>query len=174
MSGIRRVVAFALASVLAVGATACASNDDPAPVVAESGGEPAEVRVPSQIVGLSVAYEEIPTERVADVERPYVDSVAVFSLREEELLRATLQVTRLSGEARPQSPSFRRRIVEQLGTVRPIELHVGGTSVYSTAGTEQEVYVWFEGRGMYVLSVQQDFPFPRTLLRRLMDKDLSV
>jgi hypothetical protein len=46
--------------------------------------------------------------------------------------------------------------------------------VFATTAAEQTVFVWFDEEGMFVLSVQKDFKFPRTLLRRMIDLELSI
>jgi hypothetical protein len=135
--------------------------------------DPVRIALPSQIVGLKVAPEDV-SSQAKEVQRPYIDSLAMYSLRENDLLRATLQVTRFNRQARPNSASFRRSIIGLMGSSSPIELQVGKSTVYATAGSEQNLFVWFESRGAFVLSVHQDFEFPRTLLRRVIELDLEA
>ncbi len=164
----RYVLATLVVGVL-LGTTACTSKVDDAN--ADAG--PASIRLPQQIVGLQVGAEKVGSG-LKQVVRPYVDSVSVFSLREKELLRASLQVNRFNRAARPQDSDFRESIVSTIGGTSPLDLRVDDEQVFATTASDQSVYVWFEGDGMFVLAVQKDFPFPRTLLRRMVELDLSL
>ena len=165
--------AIALAAIVALASlSGCGSGDVQA---ADPGtGESAILPLPSQIAGLRVVAETLSEEDLAKIDRPYVDTISVFSLREKDLLRATIQIARFNRVARPDDNEFRGSIIGVLGGRRPVELNVGGTTINATAGTAQNIFAWFSGRGMFVLSVQQDYPFPRTLLRRLIDLDLKL
>lgn len=154
--------------VAAVGA-GCSASD--AQITQEPGR--AVVRIPSQLVGLTVQQEDI-GEGLVEIDRPYVDSVAVFSLREpDELLQATLQVSRFNSRARPNDAGFRGSIVSTVGSTKPQEIRVGDVMVSATSAASQEVFVWFTDDGFFVLSVSKDFPFPRTLLRRALNLELT-
>ena len=135
--------------------------------------EAPRVKVPSQILGLLVAPEDV-SAQTNDVERPYLDAVAVFSLREEDLLRATLQVGRFNRIARPNQAAFRKQVVSTVGGTVAEEMTVEGLSVYATSGTDQQLYSWIDGDGFYVLSIHKDFEFPRTLLRRVIRLHLEL
>lgn len=161
----RTLVAIALLLV----AAACGAETIETPGRAE----PPVVQLPSQLVGLNVVQEDIATD-LEGVQRPYVDSVAVFSLREEKILRATLEVARFNSLARPRESRFRGSIVSVVGGRKPAEIRVGDSAVYATTGTKQNIYTWFRGKGLFVLGVQEDFPFPRTLLRRMIDLELEL
>lgn len=160
----------ALAAVLiATTGFACAGGaEEIAPETAA-----ARLNVPQQLVGLKVAAERI-GKGLDAVDRPYVDTVAVFSLREDELLRANLQVNRFNRAARPEDRSFRETIVATIGGTTPLALRVDDKLVYTTSSGKQTVFTWFTGKAMFVLAVQQEFPFPRTLLRRVIGLDLNV
>jgi hypothetical protein len=161
----------AAAAISLVLLASCSSND----VAAEDEqATAASLNLPTQIVGLKVVPEELEEEDLDKVDRPYVDNLAVFSLREGKLLRATLQVARFNRAARPDDDAFRGQILGLLGGQQPFDINVGDTEVNTTTGTGQNVFAWFGGRGMFILSVQQDYPFPRTLLRRLIDRDLEL
>ncbi|HVL82218.1 MAG TPA: hypothetical protein VM840_11585 [Actinomycetota bacterium] len=166
-----RVAALVAAGALL--ATGC-TGDEPVRVL--PGGGPVRAPVinfPSQIVGLTVTPEDV-SKVVEEVRRPYVDSLAVFSLREEELLRATLQISRFNRLAKPREGRFRGSILQLLGSSRPLELRVGDQVVYSTSGNRQDQYIWFTDEGFFVLSVHQDYSFPRTLLRRVVEQDIQL
>lgn len=151
----------------AVAGAACAGGDGEARAAGASQIETPVVTIPSQLLGLRVQLEDV-SELVGDLEGAHVDSVALFTMREGDLLRATLQVSRFE-RGSPEGRGFRRQVVEQLGTRAPIELNIAGTNIFSTGGTQQSVYVWFEDGRMLILSVQQDFEFPRLLLRRTLE-----
>ncbi len=161
----------ALAAACVLTATGC---EGPA-TDANARTEAARLRLPQQVVGLQVGAEKV-GEKLKGVQRPYVDTVAVFSLREPDppVLQASLQVNRFNRAARPNDRAFRESIVATIGGTNPISLRVDDEPVYATTEAEQIVFVWFEGGGMFVLNVQKAFPFPRTLLRRLIELDLSV
>jgi hypothetical protein len=168
---LRRTLALASACLLALGAC---SGDEPVRVLPGGGDVRAPViSFPSQVAGLTVKAEDV-SEVVEEIRRPYVDSLAMFSFREDELLRATLQMARFNRLARPRDPSFRRSITGLLGGSRPLELRVGEQTVFSTSGNRQDVFMWFTDKGFFVLSVHQDYVFPRTLLRRVIDQDISL
>lgn len=129
------------------------------------------VSMPSQILGLRVEQEDVST-LIEEVDRSYFDSVGMFSLREDDLLRATFQLARFNFAARPNDARFRSSIIGLLGSSTPQQILVEDTIVYATSGSEQIVYVWFRDRAMFVLSVHRDFEFPRTLLRRALRVEL--
>lgn len=131
------------------------------------------IQIPDQILGLKVTSEDV-TEQVEEVERPYLDAVSMFSLREEDLLRATFQVSRFNRLGRPGSASFRRQVTAQMGGSVTEELRVEDLVVYTTSGAQQNVYAWIEDRGFFVLSVHEDFEFPRTLLRRVVNLNIEL
>lgn len=126
------------------------------------------VQLPRQILGLQVAAEDVAKE-FEKTKLSYVDSVGLFSMRENDLVRATLQVSRFNRLANPDSQSFRGLIINRLGTARAEILQVGNTDVYVTSGTDQQIFAWFEGRGFYILTTHRDYEFPRTLVRRVID-----
>lgn len=158
-----------LLALLGLAAAGC--SDGSASQAGENG--PGSLRLPSQVVGLRVQQEDI-TEELESVNRPYVDGVGVFSFRDDDLLRATLQVAHFNRLARPDDASFRRSVLATIGGRAPAELQIEGTTVTVTGASEQDVFAWFEGDSLLILGVAQDFEFPRTLLRRILQLDLRV
>lgn len=152
---------------LTVIATSCGNEASPVRVGAEPQVEAAGISLPGQIIGLQLREENV-DEKLEEVDRAYLDSVGLFSLRENDLLRATLQVGRLNALAEPNSASFRNQIIDLLGSTRPTPIQVNGQIVYLTTGNEQSIFAWFEGRGFFVLNVHREYPFPRTLLRQIL------
>jgi hypothetical protein len=164
----RSALVFA-ALPLVLASAGCANEAISSPGTAE----PAVLELPNQIVGLKVVQENVRAS-LKDVRRPYVDSVAVFSMREGDLLRATMEVGRFNSLARPKDSKFRGSIVSVVGGAKPVGIRVGEQDVFATTGTKQNIYTWFSDRGFFILGVQEDFPFPRTLLRRLIDLELEL
>lgn len=132
----------------------------------------AVVSLPSQILGLRVVEENV-TQQVRGVSGTYLDSLGLFSFREEDdLLRGTLQIGRFNDVAEPERRRFRDAIIAQLGSTVPLQLRVGERDVWLTSGTEQNIFTWFDPKGFYVLSVRSDYSFPRSLLRRLLETEI--
>lgn len=129
------------------------------------------LRIPSQLVGLTVGTEDI-SRQTASVKNSYADNIGMFSMREGDLLRATLEVAHLNALARPNNKGFQQSIVQLLGGSTPVPLRIGRITIYSTSGNKQTIFAWFNGRGMFVLSIHQDFEFPRTLLRKAVVLEL--
>ena len=154
---------LALFAILIVSNTACKSSQQ------ESGPVgPVSVEVPSQILGLSVIQEDVTGQVLPFKNRSYLDTFGLFSMREGDLLRATLQMGRFGQAAEEGDDIFRRQIIGLMGTSTPREILVGDQTVWSSIGTQQSVFAWFNGRGFYVLTVHKEFPFELTLLRKLM------
>jgi len=178
--GSARVLAVLLVLLAPALLVACSREANVARSVSSTGA--ARVSIPSQVLGLQVSQEDV-RGRIEEVQRSYLSAAGLFSLREGELLRATLQVGRFNRSARPSEPSFQRSIIGLMGASTPEEItihQVRGdrtlieTTVFATSGTDQNVFVWFGERTMYVLSVHQDYLFPRTLLRRLVQLDVQL
>jgi hypothetical protein len=74
----------------------------------------------------------------------------------------------------PNSAQFRASVIGLTGASRAQELKVGDIIVYSTTGSEQNIFLWFKERGLFVLSVHRDYEFPRTLLRRAVDLPIQL
>jgi hypothetical protein len=161
----RRTPGPLLLGVLLLTAVACRGGQGN-----QSTGAPApvSVEVPTQILGLSVTQEDVSGQVVPYKNRSYLDTFGLFSLREGDLLRATLQMGRFGQVADEDDDTFRRQIIGLMGTSSPREILVGEEIVWSSTGAQQSVFAWFKGRGFYVLTVHKEFPFELTLLRKLM------
>lgn len=161
------VAAFALLVV----AAACGGGSKAETISKPS---PAVVTLPSQIVGLRVVRENVGAE-LRGVSASYLDSLGLFSFREKSnLLRASLQVGRFNKEAAPNQARFRDAVIAQLGATIPVRIRVGETDVWLSQGTDQSIYTWFSKNAFFVLSVRSDYPFPRTLLRKLVEQEVVV
>jgi hypothetical protein len=138
------------------------AGDVPAPVVS----------LPKQLLGLEIVAENVDA-KLEGIRGSYLDGVGLYSFRQsDELLRATLQVGRFNAVAEPDEARFRNQVIAGLGSTVPEELRLGKERVYLTSGNEQNIFAWFDDEGFYVLSVRNDYPFPRTLLRRLVTADI--
>lgn len=163
--------AAAAACLLLVALGACGGDDQSEQVSAAASPaevEAAGVRLPNVLLGLEVRVEDV-SKQFQETKRPWIDNLGLFSLRENDLVRATLQVSRFNRAADPGSKEFRSAIIDNLGTVRPQEMRIGNTSAFLTTGNDQSIFVWFEGRGFFVLTTHRDYEFPRLLLRRLVE-----
>ena len=124
--------------------------------------------LPSDLLGLAVKKEDV-AEPVAKVPATFIDGLALYSLRHDELVQATLQVTRFNRRADVGSDKFRLAVVNQIGSSTPRPFRLGGRTVYLTTGTKQSIAVWFSGRYMLLLASRADYDEPRTLLRKALE-----
>ena len=99
------------------------------------------------------------------VKDPFVTDVGVWSLREGERLRATIEVARFAPDASPGRRSFQRSIIAQMGQSTPRIRRTGDTRVYIISANKQALYVWFTGIHLVVLSTSAEYRSPRSLLR---------
>ncbi len=163
----RRLAVAAFALLL--GAAACGGGSNAETIAKPSA---AVVNLPSRLVGLRVVRENVGAQ-LRGVSASYLDSLGLFSFRERSnLLRASLQVGRFNKEARPNQGRFRDAVIAQLGSTIPVRIRVGDTNVWLSQGTDQSIYTWFSGSAFFVLSVRTDYPFPRTLLRKLVGHEM--
>lgn len=150
----------------------CGGSEAPA----EAGRvSPPEIQLPSQMVGLTVGRENIESSLAQGADQPFVDSVGLFAFRErDDLLQATLQISRFTDEARPEDGTFRGAIVSRIGGTNPRRVRVGGQQIFVTTGRNQNVFIWFERKGFFVLTVRSDYTFPRTMLRRILNLGVEL
>jgi hypothetical protein len=87
-------------------------------------------------------------------------------------LRATLQVSEFNEVAPNDKERFRDSVIGQLGSSVPVELRVGDEKIFLSAGGEQNIVAWFDDFGFYALSVRGDYPFPRTMIRKLLSMEI--
>jgi hypothetical protein len=167
---LRRVLLMTSAACVLL-APACSSSEaetppTPAPASAY------EVNLPGQLLGLKVVSENI-RSNLSQIQQSYLQGLGLFSFREgNDLLRATLQVGRFNDVAETKKTKFQNAIIGQLGSSVPIRLRVGDRSVYLSTGSDQNIFSWFDEKGFYVLSIRSDYPFPRTMMRKLLKMEL--
>lgn len=124
--------------------------------------------LPSELLGLSVQAEDI-SGTIASEQQTYVEATTLYSLRSDELLQATLQVSRFNSDADADSPKFRSSLLNQIGGSRPRSVRLGRDTVYLTSGTKQQLATWFRGEHLLILATREDYPMPKSLLRRALE-----
>lgn len=166
MRSATRRVAGCVVAVAALAASACGNER-----VSGTAGDrivqlPADA-VPSELLGLPIAQEDM-TETVSRSQDAFVESVGLYSMRRDELLQATLQVSRFRENAPVDEAGFRSSLVSQIGGTRVQPYRMGEDTVYRTTGRKQVISLWFKGRHLFVLSVRDTFETPRSLLREAL------
>lgn len=153
--------ALALSGVL----SACGQSHPAAP-------EPENVvaigSLPAKAGGYDVKAEDVSGQLKEAGRRAYVTGVKLWSLREGDYLRATVEVARFAADAPVDEAHFRATVATQVATSNPILHRVGDHEVYVTTGERQVYYVWFRGRDMLLLTVPATTPGRRALLRSLL------
>ncbi len=124
--------------------------------------------LPADLLGLRIAPEDV-TEDLGKVPAAFIDALSLYSLRKDDLVMATLQVSRFSDGADVEEEKFRQTVVNQIGSTAPRTVRLGGETVYLTTGTKQSIGVWFKGRHLFVLATRADYDEPRTLLRKALE-----
>jgi hypothetical protein len=167
---IRRPASVLLALALAAAALAGCGRSDAAvdPVAGKKVKVLALASLPSEILGLAVQKEDV-AGSVAKVNSTFIDGLGLWSLRSDDLVQATLQISRFSEGARFDESEFRQSVVNQIGSARPRTFRLGTRTVYLTTGTRQSIAVWFKGRYLFVLASRSDYDEPRTLLRKALE-----
>jgi hypothetical protein len=160
------LVALALA---AAGLAGCGRSDAAVEPVAGRSVKVLELSsLPAEILGLSVQKEDV-AGSVARVSSTFIEALGLWSLRSDDLVQATLQVSRFSDGARYDEADFRQSVVNQIGSARPRTFRLGKRTVYLTTGTKQSIAVWFKGAHLFVLASRSDYDEPRTLLREVLE-----
>lgn len=159
--GIVAVAALALA-----GCTRSGASVAPTPGKAVTALE--VPNLPPDLLGLKLAPEDV-SEDLAKVPSAFIDALSLYSLRHNDLVMATLQVSRFNDGADVKAEKFRQTVVNQIGSSAPRTLRLGGETVYLTTGTKQSIGVWFKDRYLFVLATRADYDEPRTLLRKALE-----
>jgi hypothetical protein len=167
----RRSIAAGLFALLLI--SSC-GGDDGTQVRSRSKVGLLSVQLPPEVLGLKVQQEEI-ANALDEVRPSYVAEAALYSLRTpDDLLQASLQVSRFKDEKRYQTSEFRRTIITQLGASPPRATRMGDRVVWRTSGSNLALAVWFEGKFMYLLSIRDDFDRPRSLIRTLLEQKVGA
>jgi hypothetical protein len=124
--------------------------------------------LPADVLGLKLVREDV-SANLAQVASAFIDALSLYSLRQEELVMATLQVSRFNTGADSGDEKFRQTVVNQIGSSAPRTVRLGKQTVYLTTGTKQSIGVWFKDRHLFVLATRGDYDAPRTLLRKALE-----
>jgi hypothetical protein len=125
--------------------------------------------IPSSVLDLRVTEEDV-RGTVHRFDRSYADRVSLYGFRaEDDLLVATLQVSRFADPSKLRDAGFRAGLVSQIGAVRPERVRVDRTAVDVTRANGQKLDVWMRGRYVFVLAVRDDYARPRDLLRQAVE-----
>ena len=164
----RSALLLALALTLPVLAGACGrgGNEEDKVVITQLGSDV----LPGEILGLAVDIEDV-EERIAGVDRSYVESTGLYSLRDGKELKATLQLSRFTEDAEIDR-KLRLAIVDQIGSTKPRAFRMGDQTVYLTTSKRQAVAVFFRPRSFVVLSTLDTYDHGRTLLREVLELDI--
>lgn len=173
-TGSRRWVALiALTIAMSILASGCVRGGS-----SFSGSEGKDIKqlppelVPTEVLDLKVGREDM-SSTLQNAKRAYIDGVGLYGFRKDELLQATLQVSKLNDKADYREPSFRAAIVNQIGGSVPRLVRVGRENVWLTRGTKQSLSIWFRDEYLLVLAVREDYDKPRTLLREALQLDFQ-
>jgi hypothetical protein len=160
------VLAAGLAAVTLAG---CARSDASVAATPGKAVQALEIpNLPADLLDLHVAKEDV-SASLAKVPAAYIDALSLYSLRHNDLVQATLQVSRFTAGADVASDRFRQTVVNQIGSTAPHTVRLGADTVYLTTGTKQSIAVWFKGRYLFVLATRADYDQPRTLLRKALE-----
>ncbi len=163
---LRTLGAVAVAALALAGCTRSDASVAPTPGKAVKALE--VPNLPADLMGLKLAPEDV-SEDLAKVPSAFIDSLSLYSLRHNELVMATLQVSRFNDGADVNAEKFRQTVVNQIGSSAPRTVRLGGETVYLTTGTKQSIGVWFKDRYLFVLATRADYDEPRTLLRKALE-----
>ena len=121
-------------------------------------------------LGLRPEREDIAGSLGNQEANAYLDAVGLYSLRNNQRLEATLQISKLSSQARPNSLKFQEQVADQIGGTKSQAFVMAGRRVYRSSSRKQSLASWFRGDYFMILSVRDTYKQPRTLLRLLMDE----
>lgn len=166
-----RLVATVAAAAALLGA--CGGGDGK-PNARAAAAVPKEA-LPPTILDLAVADENA-TKLMKGSGATYIDRIGLFSLRRDDLLQATLQVSHFSDEADWKEANFRRKVARQVleaGAELPT-YRMGDTTVHLAVGVRQTTAVWFDGPYMFVMAAREEYEQPRALLRELVKLEMPA
>ena len=125
--------------------------------------------MPATVLDLVVGPEDFSATLLASQEA-YIDALGVFGMRRDDLLYATVQVSRFDDPDTIADPLFQRSLAGRLGdSGRPSVVRVGQQSVYLMPSGRQTLGVWFVDDEMFVLTVRPEYEQPRRLVRALVE-----
>lgn len=143
--------------------TACAQPKHAAPETVTPIGA-----MPSRMGGYVVHPEDVRKQLKDAGRHAYVTGVKLWSLREGDYLRATIEVARFASDAPVSDAHFRATVATQVATSNPVRHRVADHEVFVTTGEREVYYVWFRGRDLVLLTVPTTTPGRRALLRQAL------
>lgn len=121
-------------------------------------------------LGLIPQREDIKGPLSSQEANAYVEAVGLYSLRNNERLEATLQISKLSSQARPDEVEFQQQVAAQIGGTKVQAFVMGGHNVYRSSQRKQSLSSWFRDDYFMILSVRDTYEKPRGLLRVLLEE----
>jgi hypothetical protein len=121
-------------------------------------------------LGLEARREDIGGSLSNQEANAYIDAIGLYSLRNNQRLEATLQISKLSEHARPKDPKFQQLVANQIGGTKVQAFVMEGHQIYRSSQRKQSLTSWFQGDYFMILSVRDTYKAPRTLLRVLLEE----
>ena len=121
-------------------------------------------------LGLRPQREDVGGSLANQEANAYIDAVGLYSLRNDQRLEATLQISKLSSKARPKDSDFQLEVANQIGGTKAQGFVMGGHAVYRSSQRKQSLSSWFRGDYFMILSVRDTYKEPRALLRLLIEE----
>ena len=162
--GGRSSIAVTGAIAVALVAGACGGPKAPEGVPGSKIAALPATTLPSSILDLSISSEDF-SGTASKAANTYVKEAGLYSMRQGDLVQATLEVLKFNGQARLDDPKFRTEVIGQIGGATPQIAQLGSDRVYFVSGIKQKISVWYRGRTLLVLSVRDDYERPRDLVR---------
>ena len=166
----RLLTAVFVVAALTLGACSADTGSVGDPIPGEKVRGVERSMLPEHVLDLAVTQESV-SEQLRAVDRAFVDAVGLFAFRDNQLVKATLQLSEFNDRAKVGDRRFQQTVLATIGGTTPREYRLGGEIVHVSTGKRQLLAVWFRDRWMMVLSVRNDYLRPRALLRELVALD---
>jgi hypothetical protein len=167
-SSLQRAVGFVAVAAMVFGA-GCGTIDTKGTSAADIKQLP-ENELSGTYLGLQARREDIGGSLSNQEANAYIDAIGLYSLRNNQRLEATLQISKLSGKARPKDQKFQQLVANQIGGTKVQAFVMDGKHVYRSSQRKQSLTSWFRGDYFMILSVRDTYKSPRTLLRVLLEE----
>jgi hypothetical protein len=164
-----RTVVAAAGVTLALFGAACGTSD-PKGTAADDIKQLPEDQLSGTYLGLKAEREDVGGSLANQEANAYIDAIGLYSLRSNKRLEATLQISKLSDQARPKDAEFQELVANQIGGTKVQAFIMGGKHVYRSSQRKQSLTSWFRGNYFMILSVRDTYDSPRSLLRVLLEE----
>lgn len=165
---IHRAVAGVVLAAFVFGA-ACGGSDPKGTAAADIKQLPDDL-LTGTYLGLMPQREDIGGSLANQEANAYIDAVGLYSLRNNQRLEATLQVSKLSDKARPTDVEFQQLVANQIGGTKSQAFVMDGRNVYRSSSRKQSLSSWFRGDYFFILAVRDTYKEPRALLRLMLEE----